>query len=679
LTQEPLAGVPRRGLFARFWGVLPIAAAIALWLVRAWLHVAPIDRLAPAPAMIDDPPGATVRAGSLFVARGGPVIVGFQSDHVTRLTVEGHELHGTGLIKERVLLPHGAVAIRFAGDPDAQLVWLPVGRRGDPEYLATSSLSPAPPARATFDDPGTAPLDGLIAIGLFATLAITLGVLARKRLLAVPRATWLAMAIVVVAGVAVRCYDLGGFGQAWDEDVNWAAGRNYVTNLVGFDFSPRAWRWNYEHPPVMKLLAGLGAQFSADFTLARALSALWIALGCALLVPIGARLFRPRVGVLAGAIASLLPPMVAHGQIVGHESPSILWWSLAILLALGVHDYLSPIERHAIGQLRVRLVWVGVAIGVAVASRFVNGLVGVLCLIIVIVQAPPRWRRETTVWGALAMPIAALATVYALWPRLWIHPIASLVESFRKLDVVHSPEPFLGAMTNHPGPHYFVLYLFGTLPFGALVAVIFGAVRLAGVRSRGGLIAACWFVAPLGMMLSPVRQDGVRYVLPCLPALAMIGAAGVDQIATWLRGRGVFLALSSVLVGYLGVQLAIIHPYYLDYFAEQIGGPGRVAAHGTFETAWWGEGVDRAVDYVNAHAAPGAAVDRDCIEPIHLAWFREDLWPALTHRPRDAAWIVRYSPRSRACPIPRGMKRVFTVEANGAVLAEVYQRVDGAP
>src|SRR5581483_11120447 len=132
------------------------------------------------------------------------------------------------------------------------------------------------------------------------------------------------------------------------------------------------------------------------------------------------------------------------------------------------------------------------------------------------------------------------------------------VESLHKLDVVHAPEPFLGAMTNHPGPLYFVTYLFGTLPFGALVAVIVGAVRLAGVRSRGGLLAACWFVAPLGMMLSPVRQDGVRYVLPCLPALAMIGAAGIDQLATWLRGRGVFLALSSALLVYLGVVLAAI-------------------------------------------------------------------------------------------------------------------------
>ncbi|HEY0194975.1 MAG TPA: glycosyltransferase family 39 protein, partial [Kofleriaceae bacterium] len=464
-----------------------------------------------------------------------------------------------------------------------------------------------------------------------------------------------------------------GFGQAWDEDVNWAAGRNYITSLVGFDFSDRAWQWNFEHPPVMKLLDGLGAQFADGFGPARALSAVWIALGCALLVPIGARLFRPRVGVLAGAIACLLPPMVAHGQIVGHESPTVLWWSLAILLALGVHDYLSPIDRHARATLRLRLIWVGVAIGVAIGSRFVNGLVGPLCAVIVVVQAPPRWRRETIITGAIAMPLAAIATVWALWPRLWLHPLAHLAESFHKLDTAHAPEPFLGAVTNHPPPYYFAVYLAATLPIGVATVCALGVVRLAWLRNRGALIAAAWLIIPLAVALSPVRQDGVRYVMPCIAALAMLAAVGVEQLAVLLRARPAFPVLGALLAGYLGWVLWCTHPYYLDYFGEQVGGAGRVAAHGTFETAWWGEGVDRAVDYVNAHAAPGDRVERHCIEPAHLAWFREDLWASMARTPAEAQWIVSYAPASHPCPVPAAARAVFHVDADGATLATVYQ------
>lgn len=677
LTQEPLAGAPVRRGVARFWGAIPLGVAAVLLLVRAWLHTAPLDRLAGAAAEPADPPGVAARAGSIFVARGGPVIIGFQSDGEARLSFAGHELRGAGLVKDRIVVPHGAQTIRFAAPLGARLVWSPIGRRGVPEYVPASSLSPEPPARAVFDAPGTALLDGVIALGLLATLVVTLCVLARRRLAAVPRDTWLAMAVVFVAGVAVRWIDLGGLGQTWDEDVYWAAGRNYVTNLVALDFADRSWQWNYEHPPVMKLLDGIAAQLADGYGPARALSAIWIALGCALLVPIGARLFRPRVGVLAGAIATLLPPMVAHGQIVGHESPTVLWWSLAILLALGVHDYLPPSDRKAAAVLRVRLAWVGVAIGVAIASRFINGLVGPLCAVIVAVQAPPRWRRETLIWGAIVLPLAALATLYAVWPLVWAHPFANGIDALRKLVHPHLPEPFLGAFTSHPGAHYFVVYLFATLPLGVLAGVAAGAARMIRARDRSALIAVCWLVFPLGVALSPVRQDGVRYVMPCLSVLALIAAAGFDQLAVWARVRHAFTAfttLGAVVALYLAITLVRIHPYYLDYFGEQVGGAGNVAARGYFETAWWGEGVDRAVAYVNANAAPGARVHRDCIVPVHVAWFREDLWARMTKVPAEADWIVSYAPATQRCLVPPDARQVFTVTVDGVVLAAVYAR-----
>ena len=673
LTQEPLAGVPRRRI-TRFWGILPAAVVIALFGLRAGLHVDPLDRLVVVASDPADPSGTIARTGSLAVTRGGPVIIGFDSPGEARLMFAGTNVHGTGLVRSRIVVPHGAVAIRFAAPPGARLMWNPVGRRGDPEYLPASSLSPDPPASAVFVHPGTSLLDGAVALGLLSTLIVSLCILARRRLAAVPRSTWLAMAILFVAGVVVRWIDLGGCGQTWDEDTNWAAGRNYITNLVSLDFSEASWRWNYEHPPVMKLLAGIGAQLGNGFGPARMMSAIWIALGCALLVPIGARLFRPRIGVLAATIATLLPPMVAHGQIVGHESPTVLWWALGILLALGVHDYLPRDPHKAVRTLRMRLAWVGVVIGIAIASRFVNGLLGPLCAVIVIVQAPKPWRRETLVWAAIGMPVIALATIYLVWPRLRGHPIANLLESFHKLDNGHASEPFLGTITNHPPAYYFVVYLAATVPLGILASVAAGAVRLINARDRSALFVLCWLVIPLGVAASPVRQDGVRYVMPCLLALAMIAATGLDLVAIWLNLRHAFIAITALVVVYLAVTLVHIHPYYLDYFAEQVGGGGTVAARAWFETAWWGEGADRAVEYVNRHALPHARVDRACILPAHLAWFREDLWTPMTNVATEATWIVHYSPTSYRCQIPRDARAVFTVIADGVTYATVYQR-----
>ncbi len=705
VTAEPHAGAPRGPGLRRFWGLVPLAIAAGLIALRGVLHVPPLERLASAAADPAAPPGTAAYAGSIAIERGGPVIVGFLTPAPARLTIAGHEIRGPeGVATQRILLPRGPAAIRFAAPPGARLVWSPVGRRGPPEYVPASSLSPEPPAAAAFSSPGRTPLDGAIGLGLLATLVASLCVMARRRLAAVSRNQWLAMAGVLAVGLAVRLAGLGDAGQTWDEDTNWAAGRNYVTNLLDLDFSAAAWSWNYEHPPVMKILDGLGAQLADGFGPARALSALWISLGCALLVPIGTRLYRFRAGVLAALIATLLPPMVAHGQIVGHESPTVLWWSLGVLLALGVHDYL-PSDARGTRTLRLRLAWVGAVVGVAIASRFVNGLLGPLCALIVVIQAPARWRKATIGWGAVLMPLCAIAACFVLWPRLWGEPFAALGASLDRLDSLHGPEPFLGEVTASPGRHYFAAYLAATLPAGVLAGVLAWIARAARERDRAALIALAWLIVPLLVAASPVRQDGVRYVMPCLAALALMAAAGLDAIAVAVdgllgrsdgpagrpgsrpgtgpgasqsmrlaRGRLPFLGLAAAAALYLGLTLARTRPYYLDYFAEHVGGAGAVAERGWFETAWWGEGLDRAIAYVNEHAAPGAKVHRECVAPNHLTWFREDLWAPMVRDPREAAWIVVYSPRARHCPLPPDAARVFEVTHDGAVLAAVYRR-----
>jgi 4-amino-4-deoxy-L-arabinose transferase-like glycosyltransferase len=695
--------MPRaRQIAARWWGVAPALAVVALLALRACVAAPPLDNLAPAPADPRDPPGTHAVAGSLYIARGGPVIVGFVAPQPARLVIGSgdpvrggapavKELVGRGQVKERIVLPAGPIAIRFAAPPGARLVWSPVGRRGDPEYVPASSLSPEPPERARFGAwTGAAPLDGIIASLLLVTLVATLVALARHRLRLVPRRMWLAMAAIFIMACGARWIGLCAFGQTWDEDVNWAAGKNYITNVLALDFALPSWIWNYEHPPVMKYLAGIGAQFADGYGPARALSAVWVALGCALLVPIGARLYSLRVGILAAAIAALLPPLVAHGQIVGHEAPTVLWWALAILLALTIHDAkpgggdASGLDTASPRTVRVRLVWLGVVIGIAVASRFVNGLVGVLAFVIAVERAPRPRMLRTTIEGALIMPATAALTLYAIWPRLWEHPIASLEASLAKLSQPHSLEPFLGAITNQPGPHYFVAYLIATLPVGILAGVILYLVRAARDRDRAALVVAAWFVIPLAVVFSPVRQDGVRYVMPCILALAVGAAAGFDMVATAIssrlthgrspHGARVFPALGAAVVLYLAITVARVHPYYLDYFGEHVGGAGTVAKKRMFETAWWGEGLDRAVGYVNERAAPGARVYRNCIEPVHLAWFRYDLWTPMTSDPAQADWIVTYSPAIRPCPKPADARRVFVVEAQGAALAEVWQR-----
>jgi 4-amino-4-deoxy-L-arabinose transferase-like glycosyltransferase len=348
----------------------------------------------------------------------------------------------------------------------------------------------------------------------------------------------------------------------------------------------------------------------------------------------------------------------------------VLWWSLGVLLALGVHDDLPDDVAGAERTIRMRLAWLGVVVGVAFASRFINGLLGPACVVIVVVRAHAAWWRKTLRDAIWILPCVAALTLYAVWPRLWDNPFAALSDSFAKLNHPHGDEPFLGAITTRPGPHYFIVYLAATVPIGVAAGAIAWAVRTVRKRDRRAWVVLAWLVVPLGVAASPIRQDGVRYILPALSAVALASAAGWDAIAGWLepRWRHAFVAVSGAVIAYLVVVLVWIHPYYLDYFAEQVGGPGTVAEQRWFETAWWGEGVDRAVAYVNDHAREGAHV-LNCVAPNHLTWYRQDLW---TPGPPD--WIVVYAPSTNGCAIPPDARRVFSVDAGGAVLAEVWTR-----
>ena len=649
-------------------------------------------------ASADGDGDVTVYEGSWLLPRQGPNRVGFESPNgVATLWIDGRQVvRGQGVVatrrepwpaprsEERELRrPYaaGAVALKFRAPRGARLLWKPAGRRGPDEYVPASVLSGDSPERAQFGD-GARVFDGVcITIMLLAFLGL-IAFLARGSLRNANRWVLVSVAACFAFALLVRLIGLNEAGQTWDEDVNWSAGRNYVTNLLSLDFSESSWRWNFQHPPVMKYIAGIGAQWSNGFGPARVLSATMVAMGCALLVPIGARLYRLHVGVVAAVFAALTPHLIAHSKVVGHEAPTVLWWALSLWLCLRAHD---PFHRsntlHPAREVKVRFALIGVVLGVALMSRFVNGLLAPLIAITLISWSPPRYRLWTVKWGLAIIPIVAVFTSVLLWPRLWTTPFVHLQESYAILSKLHSVEPFLGSMTNSPPRYYFAVYLIATAPIVVLLGAAAWLGRICLQRNAAALVGLAWLAIPLAVMFSPVRQDGVRYILPSVLALSFVAAAGLEfavlAVSRRLSGsaaRFVVLVLAGGVAVYLYVINHRIHPYYLDYYGEHYGGTSGVAEAKAFEVAWWGEGLEDAIGYVNRHAAKDARVFKGCVEPSHLAWLRSDLWPREARRADQAEWILAYAPLSRPCTIPPDARLVHEVQADGAPLARVYRR-----
>jgi len=663
-----------------------LGAAAGLIALRQILVVRdPLDRLAHVAAG-----ERTDYRGSWYFPRAGPYVLGFESPAGEAiLDVDGRAVaRGRGQVSARAVFPDGARRLRFLAPPGARLLWHPPGRRGPLEYVPPSSLSALPPERAAFDAwAGTSPIDGLIAALLAALGAAAALVGARAALRRVEPRVWVGAGLVFALALGVRLVDLGGAGQTWDEDVNWSAGRNYVTNWLALDFRPSSWQWNFEHPPITKLAAGIAAQWSDGYGPARALSAALVGAACALLVAIGRRLFSLRVGLLAGTIAALSPHLIAHGKIVGHEAMAVFLWTAAVLAATAVHDGTSDASEPAgRRRLTIRFAVIGALVGAAVFSRFANLLCAPLVAAIVLLGDRPGRRGRTFLLGMAVVPAVAVLVGLLSWPRLWTSPFHHLDQAWGVLSSLHGEEPFLGEVTSRPSALlYFPAYLLATAPLGIAIGGALFLARAAARRERGALVVGLWLTIPLLVAFSPVRQDGVRYIIPSLIAMALACAAGIDGLISWLgqkigprRETVAFAAASAALSVYLAVACWRVHPYYLDYYGEPVGGPAGAARKLRFEVGWWGEGIADAVDYINRHAPVGARVHRGCVRPSHLTWLRGDLWAGEVARPNRADWILVYEPWRR-CPLPADAELVHRVTAQGAVLAEVYRRPRALP
>ena len=368
----------------------------------------------------------------LTVGQARPIQV--RSGTIT--TEHGHRVHPRRMHKEQRLLDRGWHRLRLEaelpkGTGSIRLFWLPPGRRGVPEYVEPGMVRPAGPKPEGVGHVGPAPRDRWIALGGLAVLVLLGAFWARRPLL-----TWLrglranptarldvaiGMALFCVA-LAARLWDLGGAGQTWDEDVYFSAGRNQWLNLLAGDFRASSWQWNLEHPPVTRYLVGLGSLFGEPLNNARALSALVGALVVPVTFLAGRDLFGDRrIGLVAAAGAVVLPSLLAHAHVAGHESPSVLLYTLTCYLMI----------RALLAEGNAPGFFLGAAAcgGLLVGCRLVNLTAWFFVAALALWIALPRLRKSQPLpLALLLMPLVAGVIFWAIWPRLWSSPARHLGE-----------------------------------------------------------------------------------------------------------------------------------------------------------------------------------------------------------------------------------------------------------
>jgi len=327
-----------------------------------------------------------------------------------------------------------------------------------------------------------------------------------------------------------------------------------------------------------------------------------IALLLGVLIFVFARhLFGPRAAVLAVALYTLEPTVLAHGRIVQTDLPSALAY---LLFSFALYFYLqTPSFRRALG--------VGLSAGLALATKFsmvAQAPFVVLPLLGLFIFAPKLGQRRGLVAAQIGIAIATLilvlnaayffyhrppvsyATVLAatggldigdepprglmaqtyvasqyLIPGDFINGLARVVF----LDAKRSPAGLLGMYAKNGWWYYFpvALALKTSIPFLllSLVSVVWSVWVFSRRRDERLLVllVPLFSFAALSMMSS--INIVIRHFLPAYPFLFILSGALLDSVLAWPRRRPLMIAVVLLLFVWMGMIAVRAYPDYMTY------------------------------------------------------------------------------------------------------------------
>lgn len=461
------------------------------------------------------------------------------------------------------------------------------------------------------------------------------------------------LAILTLASLSYRLWDIDTPNETWDEGFYYNAGIKYVENVVKLDFYTYHWNVNYEHPPIAKYLYGvINCLFSRDvlnLVPSRVLSALLGAITCLIVFFTGEELFDRRTGFLAALMLGFQPHFVAHTKIAGLESPACLFYTLTVYL------FLKAMRR---GGNNKYYVFSAVACGLAIGTRLDNVTLFVLIPVLYLLylrKERTNKNKVTTPTFLLTFPVIVLTTFIASWPWLWHRPYYHLLLS---LGLYFPASEFFLGNCVQPPVYYFLVYFLATTPI--ILLLLFAVAVYKGMSSRDFHSSALllWFGIPLLLLsFTPLKQDGVRYIFTTYPPFSLLSSIGLLHVVDRIRESAVIaktkkltllkrpltLCLYALVLASLMGNCLYIHPYYLDYYNGLVGGPYSVYRYRLFEIGWWGEGIGEATDFLNQNAEANATV-RFFIMPCRSSYMnvRQDIVIVDSHNMSDYVIVNTY-------------------------------------
>ncbi|MGH0031369.1 MAG: ArnT family glycosyltransferase [Myxococcota bacterium] len=318
----------------------------------------------------------------------------------------------------------------------------------------------------------------------------------------------------------------------------------------------------------------------------------------------------PVAGLLAAGFYTLSPMLLAHGSIAHSDL------LVSVLYAQTLYAFWRWRRRPG----AARLLLCGVSLGLALLAKYsALLLLPTLALLFLWEWLAPDGEPAGETFGrrfarltadGVGLLAAATATILLGYgasldaASQWLGPFGwylDIHESGRRVF-------FLGEFADEwPGWLFFPIAFAIKTPIGLLVWIGLAFASLRRTPSPLGrhlALPALFFLAVVFFWLNV--PTGLRYLLPLYPLVALFVGT---QLASLPRGplRGVAFAAGAWALA-AGLW---IHPHYLTYFNEAVGGPQQGHRYLLDSNLDWGQDLPALADWLHERGDP----------PIRIAWF----------------------------------------------------------
>jgi 4-amino-4-deoxy-L-arabinose transferase-like glycosyltransferase len=332
------------------------------------------------------------------------------------------------------------------------------------------------------------------------------------------------------------------------------------------------------------------------------------------------KLFGAKTATLSALLLTMDPFYLAHSRVFHTDAIT------SVFMILSASSFMLSCRERCLGS-RFPFPWhyavlSGIFAGLALSGKssalsavLFMGLSAVLIYLFEVWQFKkinPKILFRFAIFLGLGL-LTSAATFFLLWPAMWVDPAGTvhhlLAATVELVEEGHE-QFFLGKVTTDPGPWFYPLVFLFKVPPLILLGLGMNLATLPRNTGRRRNRALLWIYIILFVLfitLSPKKND--RYLLPIFPALSILSAGGIYELAAivcktlwsqatgWVvRTRNVFLVAACFI---LQTASALPHhPYYFTYYNPAAGGThlaSRVLLVG------WGEGLDQAARYLNAN------------------------------------------------------------------------------